>query len=136
MSLDIAAYRGEIGKFVNALCDRYYRHSQPDDRLDLRNEVALVAHTNRERLAALGEKERLGWLHETARNVVRNASRRERRSGDEVVEDEAFELASEAALPDAALIQTETKNAVRDAIQRLPDIHQQVVWLFYVDQVG
>ena len=51
MARDIGEYHSQITQFVDELCRVYYKHSQPEDRRDISNEVALIAHQNREKVA-------------------------------------------------------------------------------------
>ena len=43
MERDIEKYQREIRGFVSELCHLYYQHSQPEDRSDIHNKVALIA---------------------------------------------------------------------------------------------
>ena len=77
MARDIGKYQTQIEKFVSELCRTYYKHSQPEDRADICNEVALIAHEKIDKVKDRDETEFLAWLYEVARNVIRNWSRRE-----------------------------------------------------------
>ena len=77
MAKDIGEYHSQIVQFVAELCRGYYKHSQPEDRRDISSEVALIAHQNRERVTDESETAFLAWIHQIAKNVVRNWSRRE-----------------------------------------------------------
>ena len=142
MARDIGEYHSQITRFVDELCRVYYRHSQPEDRRDISSEVALIAHQNREQGAVESETAFLGWLHEIVKNVVRNWSRREgtaaRRSLGSL-DDENFgaeRIPSDSRAPETDLLFQERMVVVRDAISELPLIHQQVVWLFYVEELS
>ena len=142
MARDIGEYHPQITRFVDELCRVYYTHSQPEDRRDISNEVALIAHQNREQVADESETAFLAWLHEIAKNVVRNWSRREgtaaRRSLGSL-DDENFgaeRIPSDSPAPETDLLFQERMGVVRDAISELPLIHQQVVWLFYIEELS
>ena len=141
MSRDIGNYLTQITQFVDYLCRIYYRHSQPEDRSDIANEVALIAHENRHKVIEKTEAEFLGWLHEIARNVIRNWSRREGTVWSESfgsIDDEQLNdnLPSNSQAPESDVLAQERLEAVRDAIRDLPLIHQQVVWLFYIEEIS
>lgn len=142
MARDIGKYHSQIAQFVDELCRIYYKHSQPEDRRDISSEVALIAHQNREQVADESETAFLGWLHQIAKNVVRNWSRREgtaaRRSLGSL-DDENFgaeRIPSDSRAPETDLLSQERMVVVRDAISELPLIHQQVVWLFYIEELS
>ena len=140
MSRDIGNYLAQITQFVDYLCHIYYRHSQPEDRKDIANEVALIAHENLHKVIERSEAEFIAWLHEIARNVVRNWSRREgavRGDSLDSVDDEQLNdnLPSNSQAPESDVLAQERLEAVRDAIRDLPLIHQQVVWLFYIEEL-
>ena len=61
MARDIGKYQVQIEKFVNELCHTYYKHSQPEDRADIRNEVALIAYQKRDKVKDSDEAEFLAW---------------------------------------------------------------------------
>ena len=142
MVRDIGEYYSHITQFVDELCRVYYTHSQPDDRRDISSEVALIAHQNREQVADESEMAFLAWLHEIARNVVRNWSRREGTAARRALgslDDESFgaeRIPSDSRAPEADLLFQERMAVVRDAISELPLIHQQVVWLFYIEELS
>ena len=142
MVRDIGKYHTQIAQFVDELCRVYYRHSQPEDRKDISNEVALIAHQNRERVTDESEEAFLAWLHEIARNVVRNWSRREGTAARRTLgslDDENFgaeRLSSDSPAPETELLFQERMTVIRDAISELPLIHQQVVWLFYIEELS
>jgi RNA polymerase sigma-70 factor (ECF subfamily) len=129
-------------QFVDELCHVYYRHSQPEDRGDISSEVALIAHQNREGITDESETAFLAWLHEIARNVVRNWSRREGTAARRALgslDDENFgidRIPSDPRAPEADLLVQERMMVVRDAISELPLIHQQVIWLFYIEELS
>ena len=144
MPRDIGNYLTQITQFVDYLCRIYYRHSQPEDREDIANEVALIAHENRHKVVERTETEFLGWLHEIAKNVIWNWSRREgtiqRTSlgslSDEGLNDDLIrDRPSTSQAPETDVLAQERLEAVRDAILELPLIHQQVVWLFYIEEL-
>ena len=142
MARDIGEYQPQIMLFVDELCRVYYRHSQPEDRGDISSEVALIAHQNREKIADESEDAFLAWLHEIVRNVVRNWSRREGTAARRALgslDDENFgaeRIPSDSRAPDTELLFQERMAAVRDAISELPLIHQQVIWLFYIEELS
>ena len=142
MVRDIGEYHSQIAQFVDELCRVYYRHSQPEDRRDISSEVALIAHQNREQVMDESEEVLLAWLHEIVKNVVRNWSRREgtvaRRSLGSL-DDENFgaeQIPSNSRAPETELLLQERMAVVRDAISELPLIHQQVIWLFYIEELS
>ena len=142
MARDIGEYHTQIAQFVDELCRTYYRHSQPEDRRDISSEVALIAHQNREQVTDESEAAHLAWLHEIAKNVVRNWSRREgtaaRRSLGSL-DDENFgaeRMLSDSHIPETEILFQERMMVVRDSISELPLIHQQVVWLFYIEELS
>lgn len=144
MARDIGQYHTQIGTFVNELCHLYYRYSQPEDRMDIRNEVASIAHQRQSDLQITDESQFLGWLHEVTRNVVRNWSRRagtvaRYTSGslDDPTSVDALQngLPSEALTPETLLFERERSQLLGNAIAELPQIHQQVVWLFYIEEL-
>lgn len=142
MARDIGEYHPQIMQFVDELCRVYYRHSQPEDRRDISSEVALIAHQNREKIADASEEVFLAWLHEIVKNVVRNWSRREgtvaRRSLGSL-DDENFgaeRIPSDSPAPETDLLFQERMAVVRDAISELPLIHQQVIWLCYIEELS
>ena len=142
MARDIGKYHTQIAQFVDELCRVYYRHSQPEDRRDISNEVALIAHQNREGVTDESEEAFLAWLHGIARNVVRNWSRREGTAARRTLgslDDENFgaeRISSDSPAPETELLFQERMAVVRDAISELPLIHQQVVWLFYIEELS
>ena len=142
MARDIGEYHTQITQFVDELCRVYYNHSQPEDRRDISNEVALIAHQNREQVADESEAAFLGWLHQIAQNVVRNWSRREGTAARRALgslDDENFrtgEIPSDSRTPETDLLFQEKMTIVRDAISELPLIHQQVIWLFYIEELS
>ena len=142
MARDIGKYQAQIAQFVDQLCRVYYKHSQPEDRRDISSEVALIAHQNRERATDESEEAFLAWLHEIARNVVRNWSRREGNAARRALgslDDENFgagQIPSDSHAPETELLFQERMAVVRDAISELPLIHQQVVWLFYIEELS
>jgi len=145
MTRDIGKYQAQIEKFVNELCNIYYKHSQPEDRADIRSEVSLIAHQKRDRVKDGDEAEFLGWLREIAKNVVRNWSRREGRTArrssgslddEDVGEYLAQNVESSMPLPEAHVLSQERLQVIRTAISELPLIHQQVIWLFYVKELS
>lgn len=145
MPRDIGNYVEQITQFVRDLCRIYYRHSQPEDRRDIANEVALIAHENLHKVVERTETEFLGWLHEIAKNVIWNWSRREgtvERTSAGSLDDEASndnlirDLPSTTQPPETVVLAQERLEAVRDAILELPLIHQQVVWLFYIEELS
>ena len=142
MARDIGEYHSQIAQFVDELCRVYYKHSQPEDRRDISNEVALIAHQNREQIADESERAFLGWLHQIAQNVVRNWSRREGTAARRALgslDDENFgtgQILSDAHTPETDLLFQERMTVVRDAISELPLIHQQVIWLCYIEELS
>ena len=142
MARDIGEYHTQIAQFVDELCRVYYKHSQPEDRRDISNEVALIAHQNREQVAAESETAFLGWLHQIAKNVVRNWSRREGTTARRALgslDDENFgagQIPSNSRAPETELLFQERMAVIRDAISELPLIHQQVIWLFYIEELS
>ena len=142
MARDIGEYHPQIAQFVDELCRVYYRHSQPEDRRDISSEVALIAHQNREQIADESEAVFLAWLHEIVKNVVRNWSRREGTAARRALgslDDENFgaeRIPSDSRMPEAELLFQERMVVVRDAISELPLIHQQVIWLFYIEELS
>ena len=145
MPRDIGNYVEQITQFVRDLCRIYYRHSQPEDRRDIANEVALIAHGNLHKVIERTETEFLGWLHEIAKNVIWNWSRRERtveRTSAGSLDDEASndnpirDLPLTTQAPESDVLAQERLETVRDAILDLPLIHQQVVWLFYIEELS
>ncbi len=142
MARDIGEYHPQIVQFVDELCRVYYKHSQPEDRRDISNEVALIAHQNREQIADESETAFLGWLHQIAKNVVRNWSRREGTAARRALgslDDEDFgarQIPSDSRAPETELLFQERMAVVRDAISELPLIHQQVIWLFYIEELS
>ncbi len=143
MAREIGAYSGQIGAFVNRHCHRYYRRSQPEDRLDRRNEVALIAHRRGQEVEGADEAQFVAWLGGISKNVVRNASRRQGTVAKYAVsvhdaderELRIEDLPSEEPTPDVLLLDQERADTVQQAIAQLPLIHQQVVWLFYIEQM-
>ena len=142
MARDIGEYHPQIAQFVAELCRVYYKHSQPEDRRDISSEVALIAHQNLEQVTDESETAFLAWVHRIAKNVVRNWSRREgtvaRRSLGSL-DDENFgteRIPSDSPAPEADLLFQERIGIVRDAISELPLIHQQVIWLFYIEELS
>ena len=142
MVRNIGEYHSQIAQFVDELCRVYYRHSQPEDRRDISNEVALIAHQNREQVTDESEAAFLAWLHQVAKNVVRNWSRREGTAARRALgslDDENFgaeRIPSDSPAPEAELLFQERMAIVRNAISELPLIHQQVIWLFYIEELS
>ena len=129
MPRDIGNYLEQITQFVRDLCRIYYRHSQPEDRRDIANEVALIAHENLHKVVERSETEFLGWLHEIAKNVTWNWSRREgtvERTSLGSLDDEASnddlirDLPSTTQAPESDVLAQERLETVRDAILDLP----------------
>ena len=143
MARDIGEYHSQIAQFVGELCRVYYKHSQPEDRRDISSEVALIAHQNREQVTDESEEAFLAWLHQIARNIVRNWSRREGTAARRALgslDDENFgierRIPSDSPTPETDLLVQERMAVVRDAISELPLIHQQVIWLFYIEELS
>ena len=142
MARDIGKYHAQIIQFVDELCRVHYMHSQPEDRRDISSEVALIAHQNREKVTDESEAAFLAWLHQIAQNVVRNWSRREGTAARRVLgslDDENFgteRIPSDSRAPETDLLLQERMTVVRDAISELPLIHQQVIWLFYIEELS
>ena len=109
----------------------------------MRSEVALIAHRRSQEVEHAGEAEFVAWLGAISRNVVRNASRRQGTVAKHAVRTQASnqpelhieDLASDEPTPDVLLLDQERIGAVQQAIAQLPLIHQQVVWLFYIEQM-
>ena len=144
MARDIGKYHSRIGRFVDELCHIYYKHSQPEDRTDISNEVALIAHQSRDKVKDRSEAEVLGWLHKIAENVIRNWSRREGRIAKHSLgslNDETWDanpvhrMQSDSLAPDTLVLFQEKIERIRRAISELPVIYQQVIWLFYVEEL-
>ncbi len=140
MSRDIGNYLTQITQSVDYWCRIHYRHGQREDRMDITSEVALIAHENRHKVIERSETEFLAWLHEIARNVIRNWSRRERTIWSESlgsIDDDSLRdnLPSNSQAPESDVLAQERLEAVREAIRDLPLIHQQVVWLFYIEDL-
>ena len=142
MLRDIGKYQVQITQFVDELCRVYYKHSQPEDRRDINSEIALIAHQNREQVTDESETAFLAWLREIAKNVIRNWSRRQgtvARHALGSLDDENFEdvqIPSGSHSPETDLLFQEKIAMVRDAISELPLIHQQVIWLFYIEELS
>ena len=142
MARDIGEYHAQIVRFVDELCRVYYKHSQPEDRRDISSEVALIAHQNREKVTEESETAFLGWLHQIAKNVVRNWSRREGTAARRALgslDDENFGvewIQSDSHTPETGLLFQEKMTVIRDAIAELPLIYQQVIWLFYIEELS
>ena len=142
MARDIGEYHTQIVQFVDQLCRAYYKHSQPEDRRDISSEIALIAHQNREKITDESEEVFLGWLHQVAKNVVRNWSRREGTAARRTLgslDDENFgteRIPSDSRAPETDLLFQERMTIVRNAISELPLIHQQVIWLFYIEELS
>ena len=142
MARDIGEYHPQIAQFVDELCRVYYKHSQPEDRRDISNEVALIAHQNREKVTDESEEAFLAWLHQIAKNVIRNWSRREGTAARRALgslDDENFGtegIPSDSRGPETNLLFQEKMAMVRDAISELSLIHQQVIWLFYIEELS
>jgi len=144
MARNIREYQAQIEKFVDELCYTYYRYSQPEDRADIRNEVALIAHQKSDKVKDSDEAAFLVWLREITKNVIRNWSRREgriARSSVSSLDDEdvsghfAENIKSSTPLPEACVLAQERFQVIRTAISELPPIHQQVIWYFYVEEL-
>ena len=142
MARDIGEYHTQIVQFVDQLCRAYYKHSQPEDRRDISSEIVLIAHQNREKITDESEEAFLGWLHQVAENVVRNWSRREGTAARRTLgslDDENFgteRIPSDSRAPETDLLFQERMTIVRAAISELPLIHQQVIWLFYIEELS
>jgi RNA polymerase sigma-70 factor (ECF subfamily) len=142
MPRDIGQYHTQITQFVDELCRVYYKHSQPEDRRDINSEIALIAHQNREQVTDESETAFLAWLREIAKNVIRNWSRRQgtvARHALGSLDDENFgdvQIPSDSPTPETHVLLQEQLEVVRDAILELPPIHQQVVWLFYIEELS
>ncbi|MAF11634.1 hypothetical protein CMK11_14390 [Candidatus Poribacteria bacterium] len=139
MTHDLTEHRDFVDEAVGRLCRVYYRHSQREDRMDIASEVLLAAHRRAE-VAPAGDAQAFrGWLHQIARNIVRNWSRRAGVAARVVVGDMGADEGSGADAPayaveaDEAIMRHESANAVWDAVSDLSEMHRQVVWLFYVD---
>ena len=126
MARDIGEYHTQIVQFVDQLCRAYYKHSQPEDRRDISSEIALIAHQNREKITDESEEAFLAWLHQVAKNVVRNWSRREGTAARRTLgslDDENFgteRIPSDSRAPETDLLFQERMTIVRDAISELP----------------
>ncbi len=142
MPRDIGQYHTQITQFVDELCRVYYKHSQPEDRRDINSEIALIAHQNLEQMTDESETAFLAWLREIAKNVIRNWSRRQgtvARHALGSLDDENFgdvQIPSDSPTPETHVLLQEQLEVVRDAILELPPIHQQVIWLFYIEELS
>ncbi len=142
MARDIGKYHSQIAQFIAELCRVYYKHSQPEDRRDISSEVVLIAHQNLEQVTDESETAFLAWVHRIAKNVVRNWSRREGSAARRALgslDDENFgigQILSDSRAPETDLLFQERMAVVRDAISELPLIHQQVIWLFYIEELS
>ncbi len=139
MANELTQQRDFVDAAVDRLCQVYYRHSRREDRMDIASEVLLAAHRRSDTAPAGGVDAFRGWLHQIARNIVRNWSRRAGVAARVVVQETELEqaaVASDADAPaaDEALIRDEAAAALWAAVQELPEGHRQVVWLFYVDE--
>ncbi|MBM3236022.1 sigma-70 family RNA polymerase sigma factor [Candidatus Poribacteria bacterium] len=112
--------------------------------LTISNEVALIAHQKRDKVEDRNEVEFLAWLREIAQNVIRNWSRREGRvamripgslNNEDFFENFAQSIESDAPSPEMLVLNQERIQMIRKAISQLPLIHQQVIWLFYVEEL-
>lgn len=139
---DIGEYHPQVAQFVDELWRIYYKHSHPEDRQDISNEVALIAHQNREKGVYESKAAFLAWLHQIAKNVVRNWSRHEGTAARRALgslNDENFgtrQIPSDSRAPETDLLFQERMAVVRDPISELPLIHQQVIWLFYIKELS
>jgi RNA polymerase sigma factor (sigma-70 family) len=139
MTNELTQQRDFVDEAVDRLCRVYYRHSRREDRMDIASEVLLAAHRRSEAAPADDVDAFRGWLHQIARNVVRNWSRRAGVASRVVGAETEAEAAtggnaSSAPGADEALIRDEAAAALWAAVQELPEGHRQVVWLFYVDE--
>ena len=139
---DIGNYQSQIALFIGEFCHIYYWHSQPEDRQDITIEVALIAHQRCGEMDEKSETEFRAWLHEITKNVVRNWSRREAKSARNLVgslDDEHLpnnrELPSEPHRPETDLLLREELAAVRNAVSELRPIYQEVIALFYIQEL-
>ena len=142
MARDIGNYQPQIADFVAELCPIYYRHSQPEDREDIAVEVALIAHQRHREVGAKSETEFRAWLHEITRNVIRNWSRREAKLTRKMIgsfdDEHLLGILVEPAdshTPETNSLLQEKLVAARSAVLALPLIHQQIIWLFYAEEL-
>ena len=142
MAKDIGEYHSQIVQFVAELCRVYYKHSQPEDRRDISSEVALIAHQNREKVTDESETAFLAWIHQIAKNVVRNWSRREGSAARRALgslDDENFgagQILSDSRAPETNLLFQEKMAIIRDAILELPFDSSTGDLVFYIEGIS
>ena len=139
MANELTQHRDFVDEAVDRLCRVYYRHSRREDRMDIASDVLLAAHRRSEAAPAGDADAFRGWLHQIARNVVRNWSRRAGVASRVVVPEtgpaDVMGRGDDNAVgADEALIRDEASAALWAAVQELPEGYRQVVWLFYVDE--
>ena len=139
MAEEISNQRDFVAEAVDRLCRVYYRHSQREDRMDMTGDVLLAAHRRADAAPSTDTEAFRGWLHQIARNIVRNGSRRAGVAARVVTSTDASEgspaaeVDANATAADEAVVRAETAAAVWDAVSELPEGHRQVVWLFYLE---
>jgi RNA polymerase sigma-70 factor, ECF subfamily len=74
------------------------------------------------------------WLRGVARNQYRNWARSRRRCGSRVVNLESTTLDELSGVDGEAEADSEDLQALRQAIDRLPTLQRQVVWMHYLEE--
>jgi RNA polymerase sigma-70 factor, ECF subfamily len=120
-----------IKQYVEKLCRRYYQHSQPEDRQDIAADVALIAAKKWETVT---DEKRLAWLFRTAKNVVRNESRRAAKRLNHQHLDCDIEDGSPS--PEAKILYQERDLAISATIQTLNPIHRQVIGMYHYESLS
>jgi RNA polymerase sigma-70 factor (ECF subfamily) len=102
--------------------------SSREDAEDLLLEVFLAALED-ERLTTLPSSEQLAWLRRVAHHKLVDLYRRTSRRPLVALEEVQETLEEEAATPEQAVVHSEEVQNIRDALQRLPPLQQEILRL-------
>lgn len=121
-----------VAQWVDAHAARLYRAAallaSEAEAADLVQEVFLVA--SRRRGAFDGSSAPYTWLYGILRNLARDRRKKYARRARLTVVD-----GRQSSDPERMLAAERERVRVRDAVQRLPDGHREVVAMFYLDEV-
>lgn len=99
------------------------------DALDVSQNTFIKVLANMDKLSDMGEKQIKSWLYRVAVNLCVDGKRKLKR---EIISEEVPEQAvSDYELPENTVVTEDTRRIVREAIETLPEIYKQTVYLHY-----
>lgn len=107
----------------------------PAAAMDLSQEVFLKAYRHMKQLSSMNDGQIKNWLYRVSVNAAVDVLRRNKR---EVLTDAPSDtaLCSRSDQSESAYDDTERKEALRQAIDEMPDIYRQTVLLHYFSQLS